>query len=67
MKGTIFQIAAILSLASSIHAGPVGKLVGSVVGGIVHRDVYENDVGSLFRRYPGEYRPFIGESRSKLI
>ena len=53
MKGAVYQIAAILSLATAIHAGAVGRIVKTVVGGVAQRDVYEDDVGSLFRRYPG--------------
>ena len=50
MKGAIYQIAAVLSLATAINAGPVAKVAKTIIGA---RDVVENDVGSLFRRYPG--------------
>ena len=54
MKGAIYQIAAILSLATAIHAAGIPKLItGGAKAAIGGRDVYENNVGSLFRRYPG--------------
>ena len=55
MKGAICKIAAVLSLATAIQAGGAVKAVGAVAKGVLGgRDVHEDNVAALFRRYPGE-------------